>query len=57
MIVFEPDTVQCTYVSAETKQRCTMRGTFDNGSGVLCSRHQQIRQRERANNVPIVRKK
>jgi hypothetical protein len=56
VITYETDTLRCCYVSKETKKRCTMRGTYDNGAGVLCSRHQQIRQRERANNQPIVRK-
>lgn len=53
---YEPDTCRCTAIG-EDKKRCTMRGTHDNGKGVLCTRHHQKALAKKANDTPIVRKK
>jgi hypothetical protein len=52
----EPDTCQCTAIGDNGKRR-TMKGTHDNGAGVLCTRHHQKYLVKKANDQPIVRKK
>jgi len=50
------DTCVCTAIGDNGK-RCTMKGTHDNGKGVLCTRHHQKAMAKKANDQPIVRKK
>ena len=51
----ENDRVQCQAITQDRK-RCTRIGTNSDGGKVYCDRHVQIARRDRANNVPIVRK-
>ena len=52
----EPDRLQCVETT-DRGTRCTRIATHSNGGKVLCERHHQIAIRNRANDVPIVRKK
>jgi len=53
---YEEDNLRCTAMK-DDKKRCTMKGTHDNGAGVLCTRHHQKALVKKANDFPIVRKK
>ena len=52
----ENDNLQCQAMT-DAKKRCSYTATHSDGKQALCERHMQIARRERANNVPIERKK